>query len=362
MISVVNPALQYSRYKDEIDESIKRVLDSGFYILGNEVAQFEEEFAKYTGVSHGIGVGSGTEAIHLALASCGIGAGDEVITVSHTAVATVAAIKLSGAIPVFVDIEEHFFTMDPLKIEAAITPRTKAIIPVHLYGQPVDMVSIMAIAKKNNVYVIEDCAQAHGAEYNNGVIGSFGDMACFSFYPTKNLGALGDAGIVVTEDLRLAEKARQLREYGWGKERFVSEYAGWNTRLDEMQAAVLRVKLKYLDADNKARIDIAEFYNNIGNSSVLLPTVKDNAKHVFHLYVVRVKKREHFLKYLHQNNIGTAIHYPMPVHKQPAYKIEGDLETTESVAEEIVTLPLYPGLKEAEVAMVVDTVNSFRSF
>ncbi len=361
MISVANPALQYGRYKDEIDAVIREVLDSGSYIIGEKVIAFEKAFSKHIGVSHGIGVGSGTEAIHLALASCNIGPGDEVITVSHTAVATVSAIELTGATPVFVDIDPIFFTMDPDKIENIITSRTKAIIPVHIYGQPVDMYSIMTIAKKNNLFVIEDCAQAHGAEHKHRITGSFGDMACFSFYPTKNLGALGDAGMIVTDDANLAQKAKQLREYGWGKDRFVSLQAGWNTRLDELQAAILLIKLKYLDSDNQARINIAAIYNKeIAHSSILLPAVKDNSKHVFHLYVIRVQNRDEFIKFMSKNEIGTGIHYPFPVHMQPAYsKLSGDLKETELITKEIVSLPLYPGLNKADISKVINVVNNF---
>jgi len=363
MILAANPALQYNKYKNEIDEAIHRVLDNGFYILGDEVTAFEEAFAGYVNVSFGIGVGSGTEAIHLALACCDIGSGDEVITVSHTAVATVSAIELTGAKPVLVDIDPIFYTMDPDRIEAVITPRTKAIIPVHIYGQPVDMTSIMTIARKHGLYVIEDCAQAHGAEYKQKRIGSFGDMACFSFYPTKNLGAMGDGGMVVTNHAELAQKAKQLREYGWGRERFVSHQTGWNTRLDELQAAVLQVKLKHLESDNTTRINIAASYNReIKNSNIILPLVRDNSKHVFHLYVIRVKNRDKFIKYMNQNEIGTAIHYPYPIHKQPAYKkLYGDLNETDNITKEIVSLPLYPGMTKGDISTVVHTVNNFEN-
>jgi dTDP-4-amino-4,6-dideoxygalactose transaminase len=240
MILCGNPKAQYLARRDEIDAALKRVLESGWYILGEEVKAFEEEFASYIGVSYGVGVGSGTEAIHLALVACGIGQGDEVITVSHTATATVAAIELAGATPVFVDIEPDFYTMDPAKLDAAITSRTKAIIPVHIYGQPADMDPILEVAKKHNLRLIEDCAQAHGAIYRGKRVGSLGDVGCFSFYPTKNLGAIGDGGMLVTNNIELAQKARLLREYGW-TERDVSQFAGWNTRLDEVQAAILRV-------------------------------------------------------------------------------------------------------------------------
>ena len=276
MILCSNPKAQYLSHKDEIDAAIRRVLNGGWYILGEEVKAFEREFADYMGVSYGIGVGSGTEAIHLALACCGIGPKDEVITVSHTAAATVAAIELTGAVPVLVDIEPDFFTMDPDRLEAAITPRTKAIIPVHLYGQPADIDPVLQIAHRYHLRVIEDCAQAHGATYKNKRIGSFGDMACFSFYPTKNLGALGDAGMIVTGDKELAQKALLLRQYGWAQ-RYVSNLAGWNSRLDEIQAAVLRVKLRYLDEDNARRVRLAEIYEEkLCKNEAKLPKKRGN--------------------------------------------------------------------------------------
>lgn len=283
MIPCANPKVQYLAYRGEIDAAVGRVLESGWYILGEEVKAFEEEFATYIGVSCGIGVGSGTEAIHLALVSCGIGPGDEVITVSHTAVATVAAIELAGATPVLVDIEPDFFTLNPNKLEEAITPRTKAVLPVHLYGQPADLDPILEIARKHHLRVIEDCAQAHGAMYKDKRAGSYGDMACYSFYPTKNLGALGDGGIIVTNDTELAKKARLLREYGWAQ-RYVSHLAGWNTRLDEIQAAILRVKLKHLDEDNSKRARLAEIYNRkLSTTNLILPKRRENSTHAYHL-------------------------------------------------------------------------------
>jgi dTDP-4-amino-4,6-dideoxygalactose transaminase len=314
MILCSNPKAQYLSYKSEIDTAISRVLDSGWYILGKEVKAFEKEFTGYIGVAHGIGVGSGTEALHLALVACGIGRGDEVITVSHTAVATVAAIELAGATPVLVDIDPEFYTIDPDKIESAITTHTKAIIPVHIYGHPADMDPIAEIAEKHNLKVIEDCAQAHGATYKGKRVGSFGDMGCFSFYPTKNLGAIGDGGIVVTGDKELAEKARLLREYGWA-ERYVSHFTGWNTRLDEIQAAILCVKLKHLDDDNSKREHIAEEYNKeLGYVDIILPKQRKDSTHVYHLYVIRAERRDALLSFLREKGIGASIHYPEPVH------------------------------------------------
>lgn len=362
MILCSNPKAQYLTRKEEIDVTIKRVLESGWYILGEEVKSFEKEFANYIGVSYGVGVGSGTEAIHLALASCGIGQGDEVITVSHTAVATIAAIELTGATPVLVDIEPDFFTLDSNKLEAAITTRTKAILPVHLYGQAADLDPIMEIAQKHHLRVIEDCAQAHGAMYKDNRVGSFGDMACFSFYPTKNLGALGDGGMVVTKDMELAKKASILREYGWAQ-RYVSQFAGWNTRLDEIQAAILRVKLKYLNEDNAKRVRLAGIYNNKLNAPYqILPKQRENSTHVYHLYVIRSAKRDDLLAFLKEKGIGALIHYPVPVHIQPAYKSLNNLDklsVTEQIAKEIISLPMYPELSEYDVETVVKAVKEF---
>ncbi|MFA5779081.1 MAG: DegT/DnrJ/EryC1/StrS family aminotransferase [Elusimicrobiota bacterium] len=360
MILCSNPLAQYLSHKTEIDEAISRVLNKGWYVLGEEVKLFEKEFSEYIGVNYGIGVGSGTEALHIALKSCDIGSGDEVITVSHTAVATVSAIELTGAKPVFVDIESDYYTINTSKIEKAITKHTKAIIPVHIYGQPVDMDKIIDIAKKHKLFVIEDCAQSHGAKYNGRNVGSFGDIACFSFYPTKNLGAIGDGGIIVTSNKKLAEKSKLLREYGWA-ERYVSHISGWNSRLDELQAAILRVKLKYLDKDNSKRRKLAELYNKeLAVTGLVLPKVSKNSTHVFHLYVVRSKKRDDLLKYLKNNGIGALIHYPVPVHLQPAYKIKSKLVETEIAAKEIISLPMYPELSESDVKTVCNIIKNFK--
>ena len=285
MILCSNPKAQYLEHQAEIDEAIAHVLEKGRYILGEEVLSFEEEFATYIGVDHGIGVGNCTDAIHLALRACGIGIGDEVITVSHTAVATVAAIELAGATPVLVDIEPDFYTIDPGQLQKAISPKTKAIIPVHLYGQSADLEAVLKIAKQHNLRVIEDCAQATGALYKNRRIGSFGDLACFSFYPTKNLGAFGDGGMVVCNESKLAKKVKCLREYGWDESR-ISQFAGVNSRLDELQAAVLRVKLPYLDEDNSKRRKLAKLYDQ-GLSGLLLPKIRAEAIPVYHLYEAR---------------------------------------------------------------------------
>jgi len=358
LIPCANPKAQYLAHKQEIDDAINRVLESGWYILGDEVGAFEEEFAVYLGVNHAVGVGNGTEALHLALVACGIGYGDEVATVSHTAVATVAAIELAGAKPVFVDIDPVTYNMDPDLLEKGITSKTKAIVPVHLYGRPAPMEEILAIAKEYGLCVVEDCAQAHGATYRGKRVGSFGDMACFSFYPTKNLGALGDGGAVVTNNPELAEKARLLREYGWA-ERYVSHTPGWNTRLDEIQAAILRVKLKHLDFDNARRFKLANLYSEgLFETGIALPMLQKDAVHVYHLYVIRVKERGSLKAYLRSKDIGATVHYPAPVHLQPAYeKIAVSLPNTEIAAREVLSLPMYPELTENQVQFVIDSIK-----
>ncbi len=362
MILCSNPKAQYLAHQQEIDDALARVLHSGWYILGQEVEQFEQEFAQYIGVGHGVGVGSGTEAIHLALGACDIKNNDEVITVSHTAVATVSAIVCAGARPVLIDIEPDTFAINPHKISAAVSARTKAIVVVHLYGHPVDLDPILDIAKAHNLRIIEDCAQAHGAMYKGKRVGSYGDMACFSFYPTKNLGALGDGGMVVTDNRALADKALLLRQYGWSK-RFISHAQGWNTRLDEIQAAVLRVKLKHLDQDNAKRIALADRYNaSLKSLDIKLPQRRSECTHVFHMYVLRTQQRDALLGHLREQGVGAAIHYPAPVHMQPAYRHlcpQGDLPQTMRAAGEILSLPIYPELDENDAMKIVGAMQDF---
>ena len=362
MILGANPVSQYFSYKKDIDQALEKVLSSGNYILGEEVKAFEGEFSKYVGVDNGIGVGSGTEALHIALKACDIGPGDEVITVSHTAVATAAAITMSGAKPVFVDIEPRFYNMDPNKIQSAISSTTKAIIPVHLYGCPAEIDSILDIAKKNNLKVIEDCSQSHGAQYQGKNVGSFGDLSCFSFYPTKNLGAIGDGGIILSNNEALAAKCRLIREYGW-KDRYISSIQGINSRLDEIQAAVLRIKLKHLDRDNQKRVKIAENYSELlENSNLKLPEVRSNSSHVFHLFVIRTTKRDELKEYLEANEVFTNIQYPVPCHLQPIYQENespNNCLLTEKISNEILSLPIYPELSLDEVKKVVSLVNKF---
>ena len=299
----------------------------------------------------------------MAIRACGLGLGDEIITVSHTAVATVAAIELAGATPVLVDIDPATYTIDPNRIAAAITPRTRAIIPVHLYGAAANLGPIVDLARQHSLKVIEDCAQAHGARYVNRPVGSYGDVACFSFYPTKNLGAIGDGGLVATNDPIIAENLNLLRQYGW-RERYVSEIAGWNTRLDELQAAILRAKLRHLDEDNDKRRALAAIYTEQLTGVVTIPIEPVNTRHVYHLYVIRHPHRDALMQFLHERGIGTAIHYPVPIHMQPAYRGRltkglGSLPETERAAHEIVSLPMYPELSAEEVRTVAQAVREF---
>jgi dTDP-4-amino-4,6-dideoxygalactose transaminase len=356
MIPQTDPRANYLAHKDEIDRAIATVLDRGRYILGPEVEAFEREFAAYLGVGHVIGVGNGTDALRLALECAGVRAGDRVVTVSHTAVATVAAIELAGAIPFLVDIDPSTFTMNCDRLEDVLrTRRVSAIVPVHLYGHPADMPAIVELARRYSTTVIEDCAQSHGASIGNRKTGSFGSAAAFSFYPTKNLGALGDGGAIATDDRGLAERARLLREYGW-KERYVSEIPGMNTRLDELQAAILRVKLRYLDPGNARRREIAAAYS----AGLCLPI--ENAGHVHHQYVIRSRDRDALRSRLAASGIATLVHYPVPIHLQPAYaRLEhGPLPETESAAREVLSLPIYPELPDVDVARVIEACNEPR--
>ena len=365
MILCSNPLEQYLSHKAEINSAIAEVLEKGWYISGEECKAFESEFSNYIGVEFGIGVGSGTEALHVALKACGVGQGDEVITVAHTAVATVAAIELAGAMPVLVDIDPDYYTLNPSKIEKVLSSKTKVIVPVHLYGQSVDMSPIMDIAHSNKLKVIEDCAQAHGAMYLGRRVGSWGDAACFSFYPTKNLGALGDGGMVVTNNGEVARRARLFREYGW-VDRYVSEISGWNSRLDELQAVVLRVKLRTLDEDNETRAKLAAKYDQLlAGCKIVLPKKRWESTHVYHLYVVRSPKRDDIQQYLKENGVGTLIHYPFPVHVQPAYhkRLKGsdDLVVTESIAREVLSLPMYPELQENDVKIISNLIQKYEA-
>ena len=362
-----NPKAGYLAHQADIDSAIQRVLNSGWYILGREVESFEQEFAVYIGVRHAIGVANGTDALELSLRAIGAGPGDLVFTVSHTAVATVAAIELAGATPVLVDIDPVTYTMDPNCLEAALanppagTP--KAVIPVHLYGHPADLSSITELAKRHGLYVIEDCAQSHGATLDGRMTGSWGDIAAFSFYPTKNLGALGDGGMAVTDNPTLAERVRYLRQYGWRK-RYISELPGGNSRLDELQAAVLRVKLRDLDKENRQRQRLAQaYYAILADAGLILPEVRSGVTHVYHQYVVRLPQRDALMSYLRQTGIDTLIHYPAPVHLQPAYRNRlpqvAPLSRTEQAARQVLSLPMFPQLSDDQVRRVCECVIRF---
>jgi dTDP-4-amino-4,6-dideoxygalactose transaminase len=363
-IPTIDLRREYHSIEEEVNEAIRGVLASGWFISGENVKAFEREFAQYCGVKFGVGVASGTDALQLALRACGVEAGDEVITVSNTSFATAIAISYAGAKPVFVDIDETY-TMDVSKVEKKITPKTKAILPVHLYGQPADIEPVVGLARKHNLRVIEDACQAHGTEYKGKKVGSFGDVGCFSFYPTKNLGAYGDGGMVITNNEEIAQKLRLLKDYGQ-VERFSHIMKGYNSRLDELQAAILRVKLKKLDMWNKRRCRHAELYNKLlAESPVITPVVKKGNKHVYHQYVIRTSHRDHLQKWLKKNGVGTDIHYPTPIHLQPAYAElglqEGALPVTEQYAKEILSLPMNPELKSSEIEQCCKLIQDFSS-
>ena len=347
---------------DEIHEALRRVAESGWYILGPEVTAFEAEFADYHGAASAVGVASGTDAIELALRAGGIGAGDEVITVAHTAMATVTAIESAGAKPVLADIDLETYTLDPLAARAALTEHTRAIVVVHLYGQAADMDALKALAEAHELLLIEDCAQAHGAEYKGRKVGTIGDMGAFSFYPTKNMGAYGDGGAVITDSLEFAERLEQERNYGQTS-RYRHQTRGTNSRLDEMQAAVLRVKLKHLDRHNARRRAIAALYD-ANLRSVTTPSAAEDRQHAYHLYVIRDRDRDSLMTALAEREIGTLIHYPIPAHLQDSHRdlglAAGSLPRTEKAAREILSLPLYIGLSDDEVLRVCAEIENIR--
>lgn len=362
-IYCANPKAQFLSQQPEIEDAVLRVLRSDRYILGTEVMALEEEFAMYIGVENAVGVANGTDALEIAIKALGIGFTDEVITVSHTAVATVAAIESAGAVPVLVDVDPLTFTMNPLELSGVITNKTKAIVLVHIYGQSADLDAIQDLCKKNNLKLIEDVSQAHGALWKGKRLGSFGDIACFSCYPTKNLGAIGDAGLITTNNNELAKKIRMMREYGW-QSRYISEAIGRNSRLDEIQAAILRVKLRKLDSDNKKRKEIAGLYSEgLKTLPIILPVNNSNSESVFHLYVIKSKLRDRLREYLIKRDIEPGIHYPVPVHLQPAYlnriRTSNNMNVTEVLATEVLSLPIYPELNETQIARVISTVKKF---
>lgn len=384
MILQANPKAGFTAAKVEFLEAAARALDSGWYILGEEVESFEKEFAAWSGVPHAVACANGTDAIELILRGMGIGAGDVVFTVSHTAVATVAAVERAGATPWMVDVEAERLTMSPAALESAVTQcraarpdlRPKAVMPVHIYGQCADMDALSGIAAAHGLALIEDCAQAHGAENKGRKAGQMSQAAAFSLYPTKNLGAFGDAGIVITPEAALAEEMRCLRQYGW-RERYISAVSGINSRMDPLQAAFLRIKLVGLDEDNAARRRIAAKYDELlspledkGLLAICRP-FSDNL-HVYHQYVIRVERRDELAAYCREHGVGSAVHYPVPVHEQPAYLdrtrfplggVEGppapELPESERAAREVLSLPMYPQLSEAEVEEVAAVIRAW---
>lgn len=363
MIPFLELKSQYAPIQGEIRQAMDNVLESGWFILGPNVEAFEAEFAQYCSARFGIGVGSGTEALHLALRACGIQAGDEVITVPNTAIATALAITMAGATPIFVDIDPQSYNIDVTQIERAITRKTRAILPVHLFGQTADMDPILGIAREHNLNVIEDACQAHGAEYKGKKAGTLADAGCFSFYPTKNLGAYGDGGMVLTNDEEIAHKVRLLRNYG-ERERYYHSIKGFNSRLDELQAAILRVKLKRLEEWNSARRQRAKLYDQLlAGSEVTTPLEVGYGKHVYHLYVIRSKFRDELRSFLQSKGAGTLIHYPVPLHLQEAYGdlglSRGTLPVAERYADEILSLPLYPELTREAQETVASLVVEF---
>lgn len=351
---------QYESIKDEIAPAIQRVLDSCSFIGGEPLESFERDFAAYFGTSYALGMANGTDALHLVLRGLGIGPGDEVITAANSFIASASAIVMAGARPVFVDIDPLSYTIDPAAIEAAITPRTKAIIPVHLYGQPADMRPIMEIATRHQLFVVEDAAQAHGVDYEGQRVGSIGHVACFSFYPGKNLGAYGDGGAITTNDVELVQRLKELRDHG-RTSKYEHAVVGYNSRLDSIQASVLHVKLRYIDGWNRQRQQIAAWYKlALQGSDLVLPEVRPGSTHIHHLYVVRSNERDALQKQLAEAGIATGIHYPIPLHLQPAFRDlgyrVGDMPHTEAAAQQVLSLPMFPELTHEQVEQIAGAV------
>jgi dTDP-4-amino-4,6-dideoxygalactose transaminase len=359
-----NLVAMHQALQDEIEAAVLRVLRSGWYILGPEVEAFEQQFAAYHQRAAAVAVANGTDAIELALRAAGIGQGDEVITVAHTAIATVVAIERAGAKPVLVDIDPQTYTIAADAVEAAITPRTKALVPVHIYGQTADLTRLVAIAEKHHLLLLEDCAQAHGAKWQGRLAGTFGQVASFSFYPTKNVGAYGDGGAVLTDDLQMAERLRRLRNYGQ-KSRYHAIERGMNSRMDEVQGAILAVKLCYLDAQNAERQRQAALYAAQLHAvpALTLPYGQTDANHIYHLYVIRLAQRDALQRALAEHGIQTLIHYPIPIHRQESHHDlgygVGSLPVTERIAQEILSLPLYIGLTDEQNERIATAIKGF---
>jgi dTDP-4-amino-4,6-dideoxygalactose transaminase len=363
MIPLVDVGAQLRSIRGEIDAAVGRVLDGGSFILGEEVERFEEEFAAYCAAHHAVGLDSGVSALEMGMRALGIGPGDEVIVPVNSFIASSSAVSFTGATPVFVDVDPLTYNIDPHQVEKCITPRTKAIMIVHLYGQPADIDDVSSIAENNDLFVIEDAAQAHGARYRGRPVGSFGHVAAFSFYPAKNLGAFGDAGAVVTNDAEVADAVRLMRNYGQS-EKHRHEHLGWNRRLDTIQAAVLRVKLRHLDRWNARRQDLAGLYDHLlEGQRVTTPSTKPHRDHVYHLYVIQVEDRDALRAFLRERGIDTGIHYPVPIHLQPAYAHLGCEAGTFPVAEagagRILSLPMFPELSDEQVEHIADGIEAF---
>ncbi len=353
----------FYKYQDEFEDKALEILRSGWYVLGKEVSAFETEFASYVGADYCIGLASGLDALWIAFRVLEIGSGDEVIVQGNTYIASVMGITINGATPVFVEPDE-FYNVDVTKIEEKITEKTKAILVVHLYGQASNMKPVLELCKKYNLRLVEDCAQSHGAKYEGKTTGTFGDIGCFSFYPSKNLGAFGDAGAVVTNDSELAEKIRIFRNYG-SEKRYYNMVVGTNSRLDEMQAGLLRIRLKHMDELENEKRQIAQKYlEEIKNSEILLPRIRNGVTHIWHQFVIRVRNRKELIEYLDKKGIGTIIHYPIPPHLSEAYRylglFKGSLPITEEYADTVLSIPLYNGMTEEEQALVIDALNSWR--
>jgi len=362
-IPLVDLQAQYRTIKPEIDAAIQQVIDTTDFILGHAVGEFEAAFAGYCQAAFAIGLNSGTDALCLALRAVGVAPGDEVITTPHTFIATAEAITMCGAVPVFVDIDPVTYNIDPALVEDAVTSKTKALLPVHLYGQPADMDPLLEIARRHNLRVIEDAAQAHGAAYKGRRVGTLGDAACFSFYPGKNLGAYGDAGAVTTNDPQIAQEIRLLRNHGRAA-KYEHDRVGFNNRMDGIQGAVLNVKLKHLDTWNEKRTKIAAMYTELLGDGIETPAVPDWADPSWHLYVIRVEQRDRLFERLREMGIGVGIHYPIPLHLQPAYTDlgykEGDFPHAEAAAKSILSLPMYPELSVSQIETVVEAVKQSR--
>ncbi len=361
-IPLVDLKTQYKSIKWEIDQAIAKIFTHTNFIMGEEVEKFEWKFAKWLRIKYCIGVSSGTDAIHLALIALGIKPGDEIITTPHTFTATVEPVIWLGAKPVFVDIDPKTYTINPNLLEKVITKKTKVIIPVHLYGHPADMDPIIKIAKKYNLKILEDAAQAHGTEYKGKKVGTLGDAAIFSFFPGKNLGAYGDAGAVVTNSQTIAQKIKLLRNHG-RTEKYIHQQVGYGDRIDTLQAAILLIKLKYLKKWNLARRKIASMYNKLlADTNIITPYEAKYAKAVYHLYVIRIKNRDKILNRLRQKGIGSGIHYPLPLHLQPAYKFlgykKGDFPESEKAAAEILSLPMYPELSSKQISYITKILRT----